>query len=84
MDESRKQFVEIYEQMKHDRFGSNEEWAWKFWVASRAAIEIDLPDELTIEDCIDKDIDVCRATHFNLGMGKLEQAIRAAGIKVKE
>lgn len=57
---------------------------WEGWRASRAAIEIELPDELTIEDCIDKDIDVCRATHFNLGMGKLEQAIRAAGIKVKE
>lgn len=53
------------------------------WQASRAAIEIELPDELTIEDCIEKDIDVCRATQFNLGMGKLEQAIRAAGIKVK-
>lgn len=57
---------------------------WILWQASRAAIEIELPDELTIEDCIDKDIDVCRATQFNLGVGKLEQAIRAAGIKVKE
>jgi hypothetical protein len=29
--------------MKHDRFGSNEDWAWKFWQESRAAIEIELP-----------------------------------------
>lgn len=57
---------------------------WHWWKKSRAAIEIELPDELTIEDCIDKNIDVCRATQFNLGVGKLEHAIRAAGIKVKE
>lgn len=97
MDESRKAFERF---LREEHLYTDEElvWeddrncysiypvhiAWKSWQASRAAIEIDLPDELTIEDCIDKDIDVCRATHFNLGMGKLEQAIRSAGIKVKE
>ncbi|HDX3905826.1 TPA: hypothetical protein ROF77_002129 [Enterobacter asburiae] len=94
MDESRKQFEQkIQHSYGEDYLVVNDDgdyvnWItadlWEFWQASRAAIEIELPDELTIEDCIDKDIDVCRATQFNLGVGKLEHAIRAAGIKVKE
>ena len=73
MDESRKQFDEIYEQQKHDRFCSNEEWAWKFWQASRAALEIELPEPY--DD-----------GHGNLWLPQDNTTanIRAAGIKVKE
>lgn len=94
VDKSREQFeAEIEHSYGEDFLAINDDgdyanWItadlWEFWVKSRAAIEIELPDELTIEDCIDKNIDVCRATQFNLGVGKLEHAIRAAGIKVKE
>lgn len=76
MYESRKQFVEIYEQMKHDRFGSNEDWAWKFWQASRAAIEIKLYDKVMVEDEFYKG--------HNCTIDYCAEAIRADGIKVKE
>ncbi|HDT5217359.1 TPA: hypothetical protein RCG95_000073 [Enterobacter roggenkampii] len=74
MDESRKQFSEVYDQMKHDRFGSNEDWAWKFWQASRASIEIDL----------DKEITNVTNKYYEEGRDDVIEAIRAAGIKVKE
>lgn len=39
---SREQFECAFEEVKDDRFVSNIDFAWKFWQASRAAIEIDL------------------------------------------
>lgn len=78
MDESRKQFVEIYEQMKHDRFGSNEDWAWKFWQASRAAIEIKMPPQTESSPYEHY------MPHYTMDADSVESAIRAAGIKVKE
>lgn len=82
MDESRKQFSEVYEQMKHDRFGSNEDWAWKFWQASREAIEIELPMPKYTWRSGDY------SQGFDKGLAEQRKndtdAIRAAGIKVKE
>ena len=83
MDESRKQFVEIYEQMKHDRFGGKEEWAWKFWQASRAAIEIELPAVIDAHPLGPDSAKMICAFHKNV-VGECAKSIRAAGIKVKE
>lgn len=110
MDESRKQFVEIYEQLKHDRFGSNEDWAWKFWQASRAAIEIELlADKRRMDWLVSKAVNVrdpmvygSHSMFWSQAVTDEEddyyetklreqidaamdaEAIRAAGIKVKE
>ncbi|EOC3061159.1 hypothetical protein ACINJI_002803 [Cronobacter dublinensis] len=76
MDKSREQFEVVYEQMKNDRFGTNEEWAWKFWQASRAAVEIELPSELSLKkfacsDCIGAVLEA------------VENHVLAAGLKVQ-
>lgn len=59
--------------------------AWKGWQASRAAIEIELPtkndisdDDYPIPDLVDWD------DGRNAGIQECAEAIRAAGIKVKE
>lgn len=72
MDESRKQFDEAYERMQYDHFGSNRDFAWKFWVASREAIEVELPAWFVSDAIAVYDRD------------EVEESIRAAGIKVKE
>ncbi|EGI0929671.1 hypothetical protein IF473_003470 [Salmonella enterica] len=59
--------------------------AWKGWQASRADIEIELPtkndisdDDYPIPDLVDWD------DGRNAGIQECAEAIRAAGIKVKE
>ncbi|HCD7173186.1 TPA: hypothetical protein NDY72_000319 [Enterobacter cloacae] len=86
MDESRKQFeAEMAKlgdcvDMRRAKNGDEEymEWdvrlAWKMWQASRAAIEIDLPEWFSPHDCGDR----------AMWSDSVEKAIRAAGIKVKE
>ncbi|WP_049005626.1 hypothetical protein [Enterobacter cloacae] len=76
MDESRKQFDEAYERMQYDHFGSNRDFAWKFWQASRTAIEIELP--------MKKAEHAPHQSVFNSGIDASAKAIRAAGIKAKE
>ena len=87
MDESRKQFEEwrisdsptsnLYRD-SHGQYAEIGTWvAWKAWQASRASIEIKLPTELQLKkyacsDCISVTLD------------EVEDAILAAGIKVKE
>lgn len=99
MEESRKQFQKWWEEFyetqprepwseiyspEHDYFVDQDiDGQYDAWKASRASIEIEFPDELTIDDCIEKVIDVSYATRFNIGMGKLEEIIRAAGLKIK-
>ncbi|HAE6203121.1 TPA_asm: hypothetical protein G4I96_000633 [Salmonella enterica subsp. diarizonae serovar 50:l,v:z35] len=83
MDESRKQFDEAYQRMQYDHFGSNRDFAWKFWQASRAAIEIKLPAKIERE-VRDTDIDDERRWGHNDAIRDCAEAIRAAGIKVKE
>ncbi|ELY4600410.1 hypothetical protein SM003_003043 [Cronobacter malonaticus] len=79
MDKSREQFEVVYEQMKNDRFGTNEEWAWKFWQASRAAIEIDAP----AEPFYPMPINSCPTDHYHYGRESVISKVRAAGVKVK-
>ncbi|MDV0393213.1 hypothetical protein [Enterobacter roggenkampii] len=88
MDESRKQFeAEMAKlgdcvDMRRAKNGDEEymAWdvrlAWRFWNLSRAAIEIKLDDKVMVEDEFDKG--------HNCAIDYCADAIRAAGIKVKE
>lgn len=79
MDESRKQFVEFAKNNEFIVTIQNGEFlypatrkAWKLWQASRAAIEIELPEVCAWNLC------------ELLNKKEVIEAIRAAGIKVKE
>lgn len=91
MDESRNQFEEWFKNKYHVSsdvmkiMHIKSEIAWEAWQASRAAIEIELPaknditgDDYPIPDLVDWD------DGRNAGIQKCAEAIRAAGIKVKE
>nr|EEJ7374215.1 hypothetical protein [Salmonella enterica subsp. enterica] len=87
MDESRKQFEEWWSKYKSPFTEDDElkEFAWVIWQASREAIEIELPvkndisdDDYPIPDLVDWD------DGRNAGIQECAEAIRAAGIKVKE
>ncbi|HAV1619718.1 TPA: hypothetical protein JG829_002422 [Enterobacter hormaechei subsp. steigerwaltii] len=89
MDESRKAFERF---LREEHLYTNEElaWedgrncysiyavhiAWKSWQASRETIEIKLDDKVMVEDEFDKG--------HNCAIDYCAEAIRAAGIKVKE
>lgn len=94
MDESRKQFERWWEINYHNgnppRFGweawregdgykvdddeSELDGMWQAWIASRAAIEIELPKQSKYDDPL---------SAYN-AINDCSEAIRAAGIKVKE
>lgn len=91
MDESRKQFEEWFRKfgpedectimLKLNSYGANylhphADIAWIAWQASREAIEIKLDDKVMVEDEFDKG--------HNCAIDYCADAIRAAGIKVKE
>lgn len=82
MDESRKQFEEWFME-KHDIAAGVLNYchdavsmSWSAWAASRAAIEIKLDDKVMVEDEFDKG--------HNCAIDYCAEAIRTAGIKVKE
>lgn len=93
MDESRKQFEDWRmsdspnSKLYRDAYGQYAEigtWvAWKAWQASRAAIEVKLPE---FYDYTDQDTTRAAAekSAYNSGLYDSQEAIRAAGIKVKE
>lgn len=79
MDESRKQFEEWFENYtgcdpKNKIYANMLEMYWQAWQASRAAIEIELPESFTMHS---------GRTPY-LYVSEVQSAIRAAGIKVKE
>ncbi|EHD3095549.1 hypothetical protein JRE03_003898 [Salmonella enterica] len=89
MDESRKQFEIMAakelrilpEMVEKDRTGKGYNYNplnlwWKIWKASRDAIKIKLDDKVMVEDEFDKG--------HNCAIDYCADAIRAAGIKVKE
>lgn len=91
MDESRNQFEEWFKNKYHVSsdvmkiMHIKSEIAWEAWRASRAAIDIELPakndissDDYSIPDLVDWD------DGRNAGIQECAEAIRAAGIKVKE
>ncbi|ECB6677621.1 hypothetical protein AIB46_001159 [Salmonella enterica subsp. enterica serovar Hadar] len=87
MDESRKQFLEWWRRPEQEELRKScaEGWGEKIWAASRSAIAIDLPakndissDDYSIPDLVDWD------DGRNAGIQECAEAIRAAGIKVKE
>ena len=84
MKSSREQFEEwfsdgINEGMKVSASGGYEnlitQTAWMAWQASRAAIEIELPDKVMVEDEFDNG--------HNCAIDYCANAIRAAGLTVK-
>lgn len=80
MDESRKQFEEWFKNKYHVSSDVMKimhikvEIAWEAWQASRAAIEIELPESFTMHS---------GRTPY-LYVSEVQSSIRAAGIKVKE
>ncbi|ECK2143297.1 hypothetical protein FQW43_26975 [Salmonella enterica subsp. enterica serovar Enteritidis] len=80
MDESRKQFEEWFKNKYHVSSDVMKimhikvEIAWEAWQASRAAIEIELPESFTMHS---------GRTPY-LYVSEVQSAIRTAGIKVKE
>lgn len=96
MDESRKQFeAEMAKlgdsvDMRRAKNGDEEymAWdvilAWRFWNLSRAAIEIKVPRFIGSREALAKGYTVDYSNGFGDGMDAYEDAIRAAGIKVKE
>lgn len=88
MDESRKQFAEAFEELTGWELEDYPDQAyadtcWEFWRMSRAAIEIELPAKIERE-IRDTDIDDERRWGHNDAIRDCAEAIRAAGIKVKE
>ena len=84
MKSSREQFEEwfsdgVNEGMKGSPSGDYEnlitQTAWMAWQASRAAIEIELPDKIMVEDEFD--------IGHNCAIDYCADAIRAAGLTVK-
>ncbi|HAV1837533.1 TPA: hypothetical protein JG919_000760 [Enterobacter hormaechei subsp. steigerwaltii] len=90
MDESRKQFEREFARRykfpcQFDRHEKSGEYAdvrvrasWRMWVASREAIEIKLPPAMGEHQI------QWEGTNWNLMREHAVNAIRAAGIKVKE
>lgn len=79
MDESRKQFEEWFENYtgcvpKNKIYANMVEMYWQAWQASRAAIEIELPESFTMHS---------GRTPY-LYVSEVQSAILAAGVKVKE
>lgn len=85
MNESRKQFAEAFEELTGYELEDYPDQAyadtcWEFWRMSRAAIEIELPSLKQIDT---GERYVWSDGVFNFKEDAIE-AIRAAGIKVKE
>ncbi|WP_201745240.1 hypothetical protein [Enterobacter hormaechei] len=88
MDESRKAFERWFNQKSNWKITPSMRVAngyvnnpsaqskWEVWQASRAAIEIKLDDKVMVDDEFDKG--------HNCAIDYCAEAIRAAGIKVKE
>ncbi|HHA1920524.1 TPA: hypothetical protein ACOEMI_002616 [Enterobacter ludwigii] len=83
MDESRKQFEEWWNHPEQEELRKScaEGWGERIWIASRAAIEIELPKRMVLVGLEDIDRTL---TAINAGMANVESVVRAAGIKVKE
>lgn len=83
MDESRKQFEEWFENYtgcdpKNKIYANMVEMYWQAWKASRAAVEIKLPP------AVDGSNVPFAGNAWNAYRVEAVEAIRAAGIKVKE
>lgn len=86
MDKLRARFEKRYRELMHDEYISDKEWAWKFYEASLADVEIALPKPEEVTGKF-----VMSGRLWSLGEAwkvydsqDVNHAIRAAGIKVKE
>jgi len=84
MDESRKQFAEVFEELTGWELEDypNQDYAdtcWEFWKKSRAAIELNLPDIELVTDALTSPGDGWEVYDAQ----KVDKVLCAAGIKVK-
>lgn len=56
---------------------------WMAWQASRAAVEIDIPDGVTTREALDAGYAGDYAAGMDDGIDNCEKAILAAGLKIK-
>ena len=89
MNESRKQFAEAFEELTGYELEDYPDQAyadtcWEFWMMSRGAIEIELPELKMLKDYL-SEVTVREREDILVGV-RLEflRKISAAGIKVKE
>ncbi|EPT8887134.1 hypothetical protein ACVS9X_001402 [Cronobacter malonaticus] len=94
MDKSRERF-EAWYQKKYcmlgddfDRIGERYQYKtvqlmWEAWQASRAAVEIELPNGVTTREALDAGYTCDYAAGMDDGIEACEDAILAAGLKVK-
>ncbi len=96
MDKSREQFEAAIKQKFGDlidqrvcKNGDGEYMAWDMqvawwaWQASRAAVEIELPNGVTTREALDAGYTCDYAAGMDDGIEACEDAILAAGLKVK-
>lgn len=96
MEESRKQFEEeinkqfgdlIDQRICKNSDGDYMAWdmqvAWWAWQASRAAIEIELPNGVTTREALDAGYMCDYAAGMDDGIEDCAKSIRAAGLKIK-
>ena len=88
MDKSREQFEEAFEEITgwEAEDYPNEDYVdtlWSIWQASRAAIEIELPNGGTTREAVDAGYRGDYAAGMDDGIEGCAISIRAAGLKVK-
>ncbi|EOC1169283.1 hypothetical protein HIK33_19680 [Cronobacter sakazakii] len=90
MDKSRKQFLDWFSKEYEEVNNSTELSAQVIkmiasaaWLASRAAVEIELPNGVTTREALDAGYTCDYAAGMDDGIEGCEDAILAAGLKVK-
>lgn len=88
MDKSREKFEEAFEEITgwEAEDYPNEDYVdtlWRTWQASRAAVEIELPNGVTTREALDAGYTCDYAAGMDDGIEGCEDAILAAGLKVK-
>lgn len=76
MDELRARFEKRYRELMHDEYISDKEWAWKFYQASLADIELDMPEPFKLAKS--------SSTLTYYYQDEVDAVLSCAGIKVKE
>ncbi|EOC0210468.1 hypothetical protein ACI0YR_003955 [Cronobacter dublinensis] len=83
MDKSREQFDQWLKQQGLKPAAWIKDEYWKVWKASRAAVEIELPNGVTTREALDAGYMCDYAAGMDDGIEGCANAIRAAGLKVK-
>ncbi|ELQ6218488.1 hypothetical protein R2301_003961 [Cronobacter dublinensis] len=83
MDKSREQFDQWLKQQGLKPVAWIKDEYWKVWKASRAAVEIELPNGVTAREALDAGYTCDYAAGMDDGIESCANACRAAGLKVK-